>query len=352
VYYPDVGREQKDDNPNATFALVDGVALYGGFAGTETLLSERAWATNITVLSGDLAQDDTVNSNGVVEDVDDQDGTQSLHVVTVGSAGGDTLLDGFTITAGQGGNGGGLINNGTPTLQNLIFEGNSGNKGGAIYSEGNATLTNVTFTHNYGNKGGALYSVNSPILEAVNFISNEAATDGGGMYHVGSAQMNRIIFAGNKAGAEGGGLFQYADHWTPGALLLENVLFSGNLAVENGGGFFHQAWASPNQTPTIRNATFSGNYAKGRAGALGVRNSTVAVYNAILWENSASNQASEDLYAESGIITVQDALMDTTCNATTCTDISAGDPRFATAITPSNQTPSTAGDFRLLPGSA
>ena len=37
-----------------TFALSSGVAIYGGFAGTETLRSERDSEVNVTVLDGDI----------------------------------------------------------------------------------------------------------------------------------------------------------------------------------------------------------------------------------------------------------------------------------------------------------
>ncbi len=38
-------------NRSDTFMLQNGVAVYGGFAGTESLLSERNWTTNPTILS-------------------------------------------------------------------------------------------------------------------------------------------------------------------------------------------------------------------------------------------------------------------------------------------------------------
>lgn len=43
-----------DNNPYTSFSMAQGVAIYGGFAGIETQRSERDWATNETILSGDI----------------------------------------------------------------------------------------------------------------------------------------------------------------------------------------------------------------------------------------------------------------------------------------------------------
>ncbi len=58
-YYPDVGVGLTDNDPAATFHLRSGVAIYGGFAGVESMLDERDPAINVTVLNGDIDGNDT-----------------------------------------------------------------------------------------------------------------------------------------------------------------------------------------------------------------------------------------------------------------------------------------------------
>ncbi|HRD80486.1 MAG TPA: hypothetical protein PLL53_06990, partial [Saprospiraceae bacterium] len=47
-------------NRNISFSMKDGVGIYGGFNGTETLLSQRNWTANVTTLSGEIG---TVGNN-------------------------------------------------------------------------------------------------------------------------------------------------------------------------------------------------------------------------------------------------------------------------------------------------
>ena len=81
-----------------SFNISSGVAVYGGFAGTETARKPRNPATNVTTLSGEIGSNIILNDN-------------SYHVVhmdgTTTSVTSTTVLDGFTITAGyvvEGGN--------------------------------------------------------------------------------------------------------------------------------------------------------------------------------------------------------------------------------------------------------
>lgn len=83
----------------ASFELKDKVLIYGGFAGDETLLTERDWEANPTVLSGDIDKDDAVDGDGVTGTVGDIEGENSYTVVRANNVE-DALLDGFIITGG------------------------------------------------------------------------------------------------------------------------------------------------------------------------------------------------------------------------------------------------------------
>lgn len=81
-----------NDARSATFALLSGLALYGGFDGTETSLAERTGLFDQTILSGDLNGDDNGWNNR----------SDNSYNVLVGSLTDNTaVLDGFTVTAGQ-----------------------------------------------------------------------------------------------------------------------------------------------------------------------------------------------------------------------------------------------------------
>ncbi len=81
----------------ATFQLKDGVAVYGGFLGTETAREQRNPSANLTILSGDVDNNDS--QTPIITDLNTATGLRynSSHVVT-GATG--ATLDGFTVTAG------------------------------------------------------------------------------------------------------------------------------------------------------------------------------------------------------------------------------------------------------------
>ena len=109
-----------------TVTLRSGVSLYGGFAGTETLLSQRNWTTNVT----------TINATTV---------SPRYHVVTMDGVT-NARLDGFWVTGGNAngpdanGCGGGIYcpsADDTNVIVNCIVTGNTaGNYGGGVYMAG------------------------------------------------------------------------------------------------------------------------------------------------------------------------------------------------------------------------
>ncbi|MCB0043369.1 MAG: hypothetical protein KDE23_26960, partial [Caldilinea sp.] len=196
----------------ATFTVTSGIQLYGGFATTETVRTQRDWVANPTILSGDIGGDDITVGN-VVTTATNITGTNAYHVLWLDGENGDpitttTRIDGFTITAGNaggGGEGGGLYclgrgsgNACSPSIANVLFSGNSASDGGAMFCIGtnggasSPSLVNVTFSGNSaGYDGGAMLStgeyggVSSPSLVNVTFSGNLAGYSGGAMYNNG-----------------------------------------------------------------------------------------------------------------------------------------------------------------------
>ncbi len=203
--------------PNAswTFMIAADTRVYGGFAGTELSVDDRNPAANVTILSGDVDDNDanhlTTHIDNTVVDIA---GANSYHVVTMQSTPTNittaTVLDGFTITGGDGGvsyNGGGLAcfvggpgQVCSPTLNQLTFTGNRAAKGGALYDGGNSSgavsSPTISFSNFVGNSaaygGGAIYNdgggggTSSPLVVYVTFQSNSSGSDGGAVYNNGA----------------------------------------------------------------------------------------------------------------------------------------------------------------------
>jgi hypothetical protein len=216
-YKPTTGTDR-----SATFQLKSGVAIYGGFAGTETARSQRNPAVNVTTLSGEIG------AAGYSDN--------SYHIVT-GATG--ATLDGFTITAGNANGSGGYTdygggmwnNNSSPVLTNLALRGNAANYGAGMlnYGGSNPSLTNVTFSGNAAahNGGGLFNSYSDPILTNVTISGNTAANWGGGLLNDGNPTMTNVTFAGNSA-AVGGGIYTYGSR-TPH---IYNTILWGNTAAD------------------------------------------------------------------------------------------------------------------------
>lgn len=204
--------------PKEGFAVKSGVQLYGGFAGTESRLSQRVTLGKPyqlkyrSVLSGDIQQNDTAGSVDLIFPANGTRSENATHVLSVNldptQASGNnntypTVINGFSIGNGQ-----------------AAGTGDAG-KGGGIYVYGDNSKGGVFriercfLISNYATQGGAVYvdasvkSVNgetSLINQSVVF--NNAAGDraavenqAGGIYLAGEATVvNTSIFNNENGG--------------------------------------------------------------------------------------------------------------------------------------------------------
>lgn len=297
-----------------SFALVNNVEIYGGFAPANgmTAMSSRDPDIAITVLSGDIDGNDDSDENGIVTDPDQINGENSFRVVTASGVDGSAVLDGFFITAGlanadaahspdQTYGAGMYLHGGEPVLANLVFTGNRAlNGGGGMFVEdGFPTITDVRFEGNSANTGGGLYN----------------HTEAG----VSNPVLTNVVFKGNSGNA-GGAMHNQAAGGVASPVLT-NVTFSGNSAVD-GGGMHNIAPDSGTSAPTIRNCVF--------------------------WDNPGGSIVNPDSEASpvTSFSLVEGCNPGESWNGGCGTDgggnLPDADPLFANGV---------AGDFRLLPGS-
>jgi len=216
-------------------------------------------------------------------------GDNVYRVVTLINADESTVIDGFTITGGNtdypmmirqvSGSGiyatsGSSDVNSSPTLRNLLIEGNVSSGGGAgfsNYADGNAcpVISNTIIRRNKsGEYGGGFANdgnkKSAPILENV-IISGNQAYIGGGMYCLSEAietspVLTNVLISGNLSKSDAGGIYltSYAGNVKP---VLTNVTISGNKAGNIVGGLFCYAYTGIS-VPKIRNTVILGNKAK------------------------------------------------------------------------------------------
>jgi len=317
VYKPDedTANPTGTGDRTATFNLKNGVAIYGGIVGGES------------ILSGDLNGDDGPNFAN--------NGENSYHVVTGSGTDETAVLDGVTITGGCANGpdpwGGGVLNrsNGNAMLNNCTVSGNFAGSGGGMYNRdsSNPTLSECTFSGNAGfgagmrnlssspiltdcvfsgnkgrgmrNAGGSptltscVFSGNqdggmlneggcSPTLFNCTFTGNSEPGRGGGMCntHAGTAVLINCTFSRNRAYWAGAGMYNFDTDAT-----LINCCFTRNFVTLDGAGMYNEY-----SNARVINCTFSGNYVPPWGGAGSALYNTSGSFstlaNCILWGDS------------------------------------------------------------------
>lgn len=235
-------------NRDYAFAIDKDIRLYGGFNGTETLLSQANPTTNITTLSGDFNDDDIVTGGGSTLSITNNS-ENTYHIMITTELSIATVIDGIVFT-GSNANG-----SHSTTYNGSTFYSATG--GTLINESSSPVINNCIFKDNYGGSGCGIYNndYSFPIITNSIFSKNNADNASGGgilnSYH-SSSTITNCIFVENNAGIAGG---------------LRN---------------FNSSFPS-----TITNCVFSRNNASatGAAGAIDNNNSSITIKNCIFWEN-------------------------------------------------------------------
>ncbi|OIN55593.1 choice-of-anchor Q domain-containing protein [Arsenicibacter rosenii] len=243
-------------NRDISFSMKAGVAIYGGFAGTETALSQRPTVNPVSAtgrfstpgsstLSGDLNGDDGPNFTNRNDN--------SYHVINNPaslSLTNTAILNGFVITGGNANNssvggagifGGGILNQrlNSPSLINCVLQNNQADNGGAIFNLDNASpgLINCLLQNNQASYGGAITNSVSSTPRLTNcVVQNNTAVDdgringsgyGGAIYNSNNARpvLTNCVLQNNTA-SSGGAIY---------SINFNNLVLTNSVLWNNGG---------------------------------------------------------------------------------------------------------------------
>ena len=320
---------------------LNNVALYGGFDGTETVLSERDIKGNVTKLSGDLNGDDTG-----VDYFNNTRSENSYHVVVIDNAE-DLVLDGFQINDGHA----------DGTLSNAFA--------GGIWVGGhseNLIIRNCELNKNLGKTGGAIRT---------DINANTVIT------------FENVIFY-NNVSRYGSGIYFLMENNRTANLNITNCLFYQNISDDrstNEKGFTGSSiWARANGASstlntTITNCTFANNLDRGTTassdrGTVALSRRTdnlsthnVTINNSIFYFNDQGTSLATGISVNKGHVSMPNQVIinnsiseDNFSNHTLLTNTSDVDPLFSDASTndftlTSNSPAIDSGDNSKLPSS-
>lgn len=266
-----------------SFSIKNGTKVFGGFNGTETLVTQRNSVVNVTILSGEIATG-SANDN-------------SYNVVYFSNVGNQTKIDGFSILGGYNstGSGAGVRSaNSSPILDNCKIIGNYADIGGGLShgGSGNITIQNCLFEGNIcATQGGAIniyVGTNNSITNCY-IKSNQSSGLGGAICVSASSQagltVSHSVIAGNTSNSSG-------IYFNSSSLVnLYNCLIVGNYS--NTTGVIRTETFSSTQSNKVINCTIAHNnqgVTTGTANTSVALNSQSSVINSVIYGNNALSQ--------------------------------------------------------------
>ncbi|MCH6550647.1 MAG: hypothetical protein IH804_01370 [Planctomycetes bacterium] len=292
IYRPDRDEANRfgTGDRTATFQLISGVALRGGYAGA---VAPDPDARNIDLYEAILSGDLLGNDGPGFQDNDEN----SFHVVTGSNTDRTAVLDGFTILGGNAtgyGFGGGIFtDSGSPTVMRCTFVANSATFGGAMNNQANSSPS-VMYCVFAGNQAGTGAGIrndegSSPMVYRCGFTGNVANRGGAGIYSERNCNPTVIAceFIGNSAlGTDpfsGGGAVH--NNFLVNSTFI-NCTFVNNSAVLGGAMMNRDGKGFGPPDTTIINCTFAGNTAESSGGGMSVLAGGPEVTNCVFWYNA------------------------------------------------------------------
>lgn len=304
--------------------LKNGVAVYGGFAGGETSLSQRNYEDHSTIIDPNQTNRAVNGANNARLDGFTARNGRASYGAGITCYGTSPTIANCTIekntTTGYGGGfyissysnaqiincrirdnsakdggGAGVYVHSTPLFENCRISGNTGNWGAGILLADytNATVRTCEITDNIGSQacfGAGIHLLHNTAIIQGNLIArNRGAIQGGGVYgYDTTATIEQNLILENEADTGGGIGMRYS-----------SPMIKNNLIVRNKAGSGGGVESSDDSVLTLRYNTLVGNRATVTGGGLYLRTGgSEEVKNCIIASNTAPEGSG--IYVSSG----------------------------------------------------
>jgi hypothetical protein len=265
--------------------IPDGVALYGGFSGSETSVSQRDVVQHVTTIDASRARD----------------GLPAYFAVFAGD---DTILDGFVITGAvanegeltpfrSGGGWRSVRTESSASIANCIFKSNISFAGGSGLAFGQGLLEVINCTFEGGTGTACSLALATAVFRCCTFSDNVAPVAAGVSATGGSLRIDRCKFDNNTVPLSSRTVRASAIYAVGDASITNSVFYQNTSGFEKGetllfvGPNDPEAFLYP--TVNVTNCTFYGNNDSAQDAAIRYEGSVEwTLRNCIIVENTGS----------------------------------------------------------------